>query len=274
MKVKALSPALGAEVTGVNLSVPLDDAIIDDLRAIWLKHQMIVIRGQDLTPAQQLAFAKALGEPDIYPFLTGLDGFPMITEVLKKEDERVNFGGVWHSDTTYQKCPPMATLLYAKELPPLGGDTLFANQYAAFEHLSAPLRGVLEKLRGVNAAGKKRVASTRSERLKDSASGVDPDDLSGTHPVVRTHPETGRKALFVNAAHTIAFEGWTAEESQGLLEYLFAHQISPEFQCRLAWQVGDVAFWDNRCVQHYPLNDYHGYRRLLHRITLRGDIPR
>ena len=274
MKVKALSPALGAEVTGIDLSVPLDDAIIDDLRAIWLKHQMIVIRGQDLTPAQQLAFAKALGEPDIYPFLTGLDGFPMITEVLKKEDEKVNFGGVWHSDTTYQKCPPMATLLYAKELPPLGGDTLFANQYAAFEHLSAPLRGVLEKLRGVNAAGKKRVASTRSERLKDSASGVDPDDLSGTHPVVRTHPETGRKALFVNAAHTIAFEGWTAEESQGLLEYLFTHQISPEFQCRLAWQVGDVAFWDNRCVQHYPLNDYHGYRRLLHRITLKGDTPR
>ena len=274
MKVKALSPALGAEVTGIDLSVSLDDAIIDDLRAIWLQHQMIVIRGQDLKPAQQLAFAKALGEPDIYPFLKGLDGFPMITEVLKKEDERVNFGGVWHSDTTYQKCPPMATLLYAKELPPLGGDTLFANQYAAFEHLSEPLRVVLEKLRGVNAAGKKRVASTRSERLKDSASGVDPDDLSGTHPVVRTHPETGRKALFVNAAHTIAFEGWTAEESQGLLEYLFAHQISPEFQCRLAWQVGDVAFWDNRCVQHYPLNDYHGYRRLLHRITLRGDTPR
>ena len=225
MKVKALSPALGAEVTGIDLSVPLDDAIIDDLRAIWLKHQMIVIRGQDLTPAQQLAFAKALGEPDIYPFLTGLDGFPMITEVLKKEDERVNFGGVWHSDTTYQKCPPMATLLYAKELPPLGGDTLFANQYAAFEYLSAPLRGVLEKLRGINAAGKKRVASTRSERLKDSASGVDPDDLSGTHPVVRTHPETGRKALFVNAAHTTTFEGWSAEESQGLLEYLFTHQF-------------------------------------------------
>ena len=158
MKVRALSSALGAEVTGIDLSVPLDDAIIDDLRAIWLEHQMIVIRGQDLTPAQQLAFAKALGEPDIYPFLTGLDGFPMITEVLKKEDERVNFGGVWHSDTTYQKCPPMATLLYAKELPPLGGDTLFANQYEAFANLSAPLRHVLEQLRAVNAAGKKRVA--------------------------------------------------------------------------------------------------------------------
>ena len=274
MKVKALSPALGAEVIGVDLSVPLDDVMIDDLRAIWLEYQMIVIRGQDLTPAKQLAFAKALGEPDIYPFLTGLDGFPMITEVLKKEDEKVNFGGVWHSDTTYQKCPPMATLLYAKELPPLGGDTLFANQYEAFAHLSAPLRHVLEQLRAVNAAGKKRVASTRSERLKESASGVNPDDLAGIHPVVRTHPETGRKALFVNAAHTINFEGWSAEESQGLLEYLFTHQISPEFQCRLNWHIGDVAFWDNRCVQHYPLNDYHGHRRLLHRITLKGDDPR
>ena len=274
MKVKALSPAMGAEITGIDLSMPLDDSRIVELRAIWLEYQMIVIRGQNLTPVEQLAFAKALGEPDIYPFLTGLDGFPMITEVLKKEDEKVNFGGVWHSDTTYQKCPPMATLLYAKELPPLGGDTLFANQYEAFAHLSAPLRHVLEQLRAVNAAGKKRVASTRSERLKDSGSGVNPDDLAGIHPVVRTHPETGRKALFVNAAHTINFEGWSAEESQGLLEYLFAHQISPEFQCRLSWQVGDVAFWDNRCVQHYPLNDYHGHRRLLHRITLKGDTPR
>lgn len=274
MKVRALSPAMGAEVIGVDLGEPIDDSMIDDLRSIWLERQMIVIRGQDLTPAQQLAFATAIGEPDIYPFLTGLNGFPMITEVLKKEDETVNFGGVWHSDTTYQTCPPMATLLYAKELPPLGGDTLFASQYDAFTHLSASLRKVLGGLRAINAAGKKRVTSTRSERVKDAATGVRPEDLMGTHPVVRTHPETGRKALFVNAAHTVAFEGWSDEESRGLLDYLFAHQISPEFQCRLRWQPGDVAFWDNRCVQHYPLNDYHGHRRLLHRITLKGDIPR
>ena len=274
MKVRPLAPAMGAEVIGIDLSAPLEDTIIAELRNVWLEHQMIVIRGQDLTPAQQLAFAKAIGEPDIYPFLTGLDGFPMITEVLKKENETVNFGGVWHSDTTYQKCPPMATLLYAKDLPPLGGDTLFANQYEAFAQLSAPLRKVLEGLRAINAAGKKRVAATRSERLKDADSGVNPDNLSGIHPVVRTHPETGRKALFVNVAHTVAFEGWSDEESRGLLEYLFEHQISPEFQCRLEWRLGDVAFWDNRCVQHYPLNDYQGYRRLLHRITLKGDIPK
>ena len=274
MKVRVLSPAMGAEVTGIDLSVPLDDAMVNDLRGLWLEHQMIVIRDQDLTPAKQLKFAKALGEPDTYPFLKGLDGFPMITEVLKKEEETVNFGGVWHSDTTYQTCPPMATLLYAKELPPLGGDTLFACQYLAFANLSAPLRDVLEQLRAVNASGKKRVSSTRSERLKDSASGVNPNDLAGIHPVVRTHPETGKKALFINAAHTTNFEGWSAEESRGLLEYLFMHQILPEFQCRLSWKVGDVALWDNRCVQHYPLNDYHGHRRLLHRITLKGDAPR
>ena len=273
MKVTALAPAMGAEVHGIDLSASLDHGLIADLRSIWLEHQMIVIRGQDLTPAAQLAFAKAIGEPDIYPFLTGIDGFPMITEVLKKENEKINFGGIWHSDTTYQKSPPMATLLYAKQLPSLGGDTLFANQYKAYEQLSEALRVLLDGLWAINSASKKRVASTRSDRVKDSGSGVNPDDLAGIHPVVRTHPETNRKALFVNAAHTIAFDGWTEEESRGLLDYLFAHQILPEFQCRLQWQVGDVAFWDNRCVQHYPLNDYHGHRRLLHRITLKGDVP-
>ena len=274
MKVTALAPAMGAAIEGIDLATNLDPEMIREIRAVWLEYQMVVIRGQEITPAQQLAFAEAIGEPDIYPFLKGLDGYPMITEVLKKEDEKVNFGGVWHSDTTYQPCPPMATLLYAKQLPPLGGDTLFASQYDAYERLSDGLKRTLDGLRAINASGKKRVSSTRSERLKDSASGADPNALYGIHPVVRTHPETGRKALFINAAHTVAFEAWSEEESRGLLEYLFAHQIAPEFQCRLQWQPGDVAFWDNRCVQHYPLNDYHGYRRLLHRITLKGDAPR
>ncbi|NBW05826.1 MAG: taurine dioxygenase, partial [Alphaproteobacteria bacterium] len=153
MKVTALAPALGAEIEGVNLTGNLDAGLIADIRAVWLEHQVVVIRGQDLTPAQQLAFATAIGEPDIYPFLTGLDGYPMITEVLKKEDEKVNFGGVWHS------CPPMATLLYAKTLPPLGGDTLFASQYHAYDALSDALKAVLDGLHAVNASGKKRVAS-------------------------------------------------------------------------------------------------------------------
>ena len=164
MKVTALAPAMGAEVTNVDLSAAHDDGLIAELRAVWLEYQIIVIRGQNITPAQQLAFASAIGEPDIYPFLTGLDGFPTITEVLKKENEKINFGGIWHSDTTYQKCPPMATLLYAKELPPLGGDTLFASQYDAYNQLSGSLRAGFDGIWVDYASGIKRGASGRSER--------------------------------------------------------------------------------------------------------------
>jgi len=280
MKLQALAPSMGAELTGVDLAAHfnsatnrIDEAFMAEIRSIWLAHQMIVIRAQSISPAQQLAFAESLGAPDIYPFLKGLVGFPMITEVLKKETETVNFGGVWHSDTTYQPCPPMATVLYAKQLPPLGGDTLFANQYSAFDHLSDGLKDMLSGLRGVNLASNTKVSATRSERVKEAGSGVKADQMIGIHPVVRTHPETGRKSLFVNPAHTVAFDGWTEAESEGLLQFLFAHQIAPEFQCRLSWQVGDIAIWDNRCTLHYPLNDYHGHRRLLHRITLKGDSP-
>ncbi len=271
---------MGAEITNIDLADcfdhstnRMDNAVVKEIRSAWLEHHLVVVREQAISPAQQLSFAEALGEPDIYPFLQGLKGFPMITEVLKKETETVNFGGVWHSDTTYKPCPPMATLLYAKELPPLGGDTLFANQYAAYEQLSAGLKHSLEALHGVNVAVKEQVSVTRSERVKEAGNGLQAEKMRGIHPVVRTHPESARRSLFVNPAHTIAFDGWTELESEGLLNFLFTHQISPEFQCRLSWRTGDIAIWDNRCTLHYPLNDYHGYRRLLHRITLKGDSP-
>ena len=280
MRVTPLAPSMGAEITGIDLTKHfnrsanrIDSAVMADIKAVWLERQLIVIRQQSITPEQQLRFAESLGEPDIYPFLQGLDGFPMITEVLKKETETVNFGGVWHSDTTYQLCPPMATVLYAKELPPIGGDTLFSNQYAAYEQLSDGLKRTIGTLRGVNSAGKKRVSATRKERVKESGSGIKAEKMIGIHPVVRTHPDTGRQSLFINPAHTVSFDEWTEPESAGLLAFLFAHQIAPEFQCRLSWQAGDIAIWDNRCTLHYPLNDYHGYRRLLHRITLKGDQP-
>ena len=280
MRVTPLAPSMGAEITGIDLKKHfnrsanrIDSAVMADIKAVWLEHQLIVIRQQSITPEQQLRFAESLGEPDIYPFLQGLDGFPMITEVLKKETETVNFGGVWHSDTTYQLCPPMATVLYAKELPPIGGDTLFSNQYAAYEQLSDGLKRTIGPLRGVNSAAKKRVSATRKERVKESGSGIKAEQMIGIHPVVRTHPDTGRQSLFINPAHTVSFDEWTEPESAGLLAFLFAHQIAPEFQCRLSWQAGDIAIWDNRCTLHYPLNDYHGYRRLLHRITLKGDQP-
>ena len=280
MKVTALAPSMGAEITNIDLAAccdratgSIDSAVVAEIRSVWLAHQLVVIRAQSISPAEQLQFAKALGEPDIYPFLKGLDGFPMITEVLKKETETVNFGGVWHSDTTYQPCPPMATVLYAKEVPPLGGDTLFANQYMAYEHLSDGLRQALSGLKLVSRSDNKDAAETRAARIKETGVKLNSDSLSGCHPVIRTHPETGRKSLYVSPGHSGYFKGWNEAESAALLNYLHSHQIAEEFRCRHVWQVGDLALWDNRCVLHYPVNDYHGHRRLLHRITLKGDIP-
>ena len=274
MKVIPLAPAMGAEITGLDLTKgDFKSGLIDGIRAVWLEHHLLVMRDQNLSPQRQLELACAIGEPDIYPFLEGLDGFPEITSVLKREDETVNFGGVWHTDTIYQEKPPMATMLQAVELPPIGGDTLFANQHLAWDRLSEGLKQTLSGLRVICTAGKAKVAASRTARIAEKGKVVNADAMQASHPVVRTHPETGRKSLYASPGHVIRFEGWTEEESVGLLAYLFQHQTLPEFQCRLSWRVGDIAIWDNRCTLHYPLNDYHGHRRLLHRITLKGDRP-
>jgi len=272
LDVRPVAGALGAEIHGVDLSRPLDAGTAAAIRAALLEHLVVFFRGQTLTPAQQLAFARAFGEPVEYPQLKGLADYPMITPVVKLEHERVNFGGIWHSDTTYLERPPMGSMLYAIEVPPRGGDTLFANQYLAYESLSEGLRRVLDGLVGVNTSTKAAASRTREDRMR--AAGEELKVLVGEHPVVRTHPETGRKALFVNIGHTERFRGWTDEESRPLLEYLFAHQVKPEFTCRFRWEPGSLAFWDNRCTQHNPVNDYHGFRRVLHRVTLAGDVPR
>jgi len=272
LDVRPVAGALGAEIHGVDLSRPLAPATVAALRAALLDHLVIFFRGQKLTPAQQLAFARAFGEPVEYPQLKGLPEFPMITPVVKLEHERVNFGGIWHSDTTYLERPPMGSMLYAIEVPPQGGDTLFANQVLAYETLSEGLRRALDGLVGVNTSTKAAASKTREDRLR--AAGEALKVLVGEHPVARTHPETGRKALFVNVGHTERFRGWSEEESRPLLEYLFAHQVKPEFTCRFRWEPGSLAFWDNRCTQHNPVNDYHGFRRVLHRVTLAGDVPR
>ena len=274
MKVRELAPAMGAEITGLDLAKgDFKSGLIDEIRAVWLEHHLLVVRDQNLSPQRQLELARAIGEPDIYPFLEGLDGFPEITSVLKREDETVNFGGVWHTDTIYQDKPPMATMLQAVELPPIGGDTLFANQHLAWDRLSDGLKQTLSGLRVICTAGKAKVAASRTARIAERGKAVDADAMQASHPVVRTHPETGRKSLYASPGHAIRFDGWTEEESAGLLAHLFRHQILPEFQCRLGWGIGDIAIWDNRCTLHYPLNDYHGHRRLLHRITLKGDRP-
>jgi taurine dioxygenase len=264
---------MGAAIEGINLSGGISTEQARELRAIWLENQVIVIRGQTLTPAIQIEIARAFGVPDHYPFLKGLEGYPEITPVLKREDEARNFGGIWHTDTIYQPTPPMATMLYALELPSVGGDTLFANQYLAYEQLSDGLKQTLKSLKLVSRSDNKDAAETRAARIKESGVKLNSDSLSGCHPVIRTHPETGRKSLYVSPGHSGYFDGWSEAESTNLLSYLHNHQIAEEFRCRHVWQVGDLALWDNRCVLHYPVNDYHGHRRLLHRITLKGDIP-
>jgi taurine dioxygenase len=273
LKVRRIAGALGAEVSGIDLAKPLSEPQTAEIRRAWLEHQVLFFRDQPLSPAQFMAFAERFGEPVEYPLVNGIEGFPKIIEVKKLEHERVNFGGIWHSDTTYLEQPPMASMLLARELPPFGGDTLFASMYLAYEALSPGMQRMLEGLKAVNSSTKANASRTREDRIKTSGregSG----EFVAEHPIVRTHPETGRKALFVNPGHTVRIAGMTEEESAPILEYLYQHQIRPEFTCRFVWQPGSIAFWDNRCAQHNPVNDYHGYRRLLHRITLAGDTPR
>ena len=271
--VTPIAGALGAEISDVDLSDDLDVSVVAEIRRAWLDHLVVFFRDQHLDDDHFLRFARRIGEPVEYPFVRGFDDHPEIIPILKLPHETVNFGGIWHSDTTYLDQPPMGTLLLAREIPPAGGDTMYANQYAAFEALSPALQTLLAPLRGVNSSALADVSKTREDRVKDSGDSKAGRVYEASHPVVRTHPETGRKALFVNVAHTARFEGMTEEESRPLLDFLFHHQVKAEFTCRFRWAVGSLAMWDNRCAQHNPVNDYHGFKRLLHRITLRGDTP-
>jgi taurine dioxygenase len=273
LEVAPLTGTVGAEVLGVDLT-SLDQPTVAAIRAAWLAHGVVFFRDQELDSDAFLAFARRVGEPTEYPFVPGIEGYPEVIAVTKLPHERVNFGGIWHSDTTYLDEPPMATMLVAREIPPAGGDTLYADQYAAYEALSPAMRELLDPLRAVNSSALADVSATREDRIREADPAEEPRVYEAVHPVVRTHPETGRRALFVNVAHTARFDGMTEEESRPLLQFLFAHQIRPEFTCRFRWRVGSVALWDNRCVQHNPVNDYHGHRRVMHRITLKGDRPR
>lgn len=267
-----LAGALGAEIRGVDLSQPISDGTVAQLRSLWLEHLVLFFRDQTIDAAQYQAFARRFGTPMEYPFLKGLPGFPYITQVIKREHERVNFGGVWHSDTTYLQNPPMATFLLARQVPRVGGDTMFANMYLAYETLSEGMKRLLDGLVAINTSSKAEISNTREDRIRD-AGRDDTPQMVAEHPVVRTHPESGRKALYVNSAHTLRFKDMSEEESAPLLNYLYHHQVRPEMTCRFRWTPGALAMWDNRCVQHYPVNDYHGHLRVMHRITLNGDRP-
>jgi taurine dioxygenase len=274
MTVRRIAGALGAEVRGINLSPGMPAESIARLRGIWLEHGVVFFRDQGhLTAPDLAALARRFGDVIEYPFVKGLPEAPEVIPVVKLEHERANFGGLWHTDTAYLDCPPMATMLIAREVPPYGGDTLFASGHAAYEALSDGMRRLLEPLRAVNSSAKADVTKTREDRLKDSARDDARKVYEAEHPVVRTHPETGRRALYVNTGHTTRFAGMTEEESAGLLGFLYQHQVRPEFTCRFSWAPGSIAFWDNRCVLHNPVNDYHGHRRIMHRVTLAGDRP-
>jgi len=273
LDIRPTAGALGADIGGVDLSQSLSDDIIAEIRQALLDHLVIFFRDQDITPDQHMDFAKRFGDIVEYPLVKGLEGYPQIMTVVKLEHEKHNFGGLWHTDTTYLEKPPLGSILVARELPPYGGDTEFANMYMAYDTLSEGMKKLLDPLQGVSVSNLPRVKQTRQARVDDSSKVKTDTVLTAIQPVIRTHPETGKKLLFVNGAHTIRFEGMSDEESAPLLKYLFEHQTRAEFTCRFRWAPGSIAFWDNRSTQHNPINDYQGFKRVMHRITLAGDKP-
>ena len=275
MKLSPLAGALGAEITGVDLRNLADWGAVQNA---FLAHSVLVFRDQELEPADLMRAGAHFGEPCHYPFVTGMDGFPYIFEVVKEPEETRNFGGAWHSDTTYLKQPPLATLLYAVETPSHGGDTLFANAAAAYDALSAGMKKALHGLVGVNSAELKRSGGRSVQHSKIKGMKVHDTEKANQyiaeHPVVRTHPETGRKALYASLSHTTHFKGMTEEESAPLLQFLSQFQTRPEFTCRVRWAPGTLTVWDNRCTLHNAVNDYHGQRRRMRRLTVGAQTPR
>jgi len=276
MQISPLAGALGAEILGVDLK-GLDQQGWSELHAAFLKHSVLVIRDQKLEPADLMQVGARFGEPCHYPFVTGMDGFPFIFEVVKEPDETHNFGGAWHSDTTYLAQPPLATLLYAVETPAHGGDTLFANTALAYDALSEGLRRLVDGLVGVNSAELKYAGGRTARHTQIRAMKIHDTESSSAylaeHPVARTHPESGRKALYLSRSHTTHFKGMSEDESAPLIGYLSEHQTKPEFTCRVRWAPGTLTVWDNRCTQHNAVNDYHGQRRRMRRLTVGAQKP-
>ncbi|MFZ5668341.1 MAG: TauD/TfdA dioxygenase family protein [Pseudomonadota bacterium] len=270
MKITRVAGALGAEIADVDLAADLSDSEIGAIRAALVEHQVIFFRGQSLTPARQVAFGRRFGPLNIHPYVSGMAGHPEVMEIVKEPADRLNFGGGWHSDMSFLETPAIGSILYAVELPAWGGDTLFASQAAAFEALSPGMRMTLEGLNAIHSAEREYAPTGPSAQKRESMRISDAEGLAGryVHPVVKVHPESGRKALYVNPAFTMQFEGWTRRESRPLLQYLFDHSRQEAFTCRFRWEPGSVAFWDNRQVWHYALNDYPGQRRHMRRVTV------
>ena len=276
--IQPLAPACGAEVFGIDLANPGTDELAQ-VHSALAQHAVLFFRDQRLTPLQQLEVTRLFGPVLRVPYIRHMEEHPDIIAVLKEADERQisTFGGTWHSDFSFLEQPPSYTLLYALELPALGGDTLWASQYAAYEALSPAMQKLLDPLHAVQTAWphgtKGPAASTAVSRSIGMVRNEPSADQEVLHPVVRVHPVTGRRALFVNPVYSQRFDGMTEEESRPLLQFLFQHASRAEFTCRLRWAPGTLAIWDNRCLLHLAINDYDGSRRLLHRTTVAGERP-
>lgn len=274
--IKPVSGALGAEIYGVDLTKPISSAVFEDLHQALMDYKVIFFRDQDLTPEQHIAFSRRFGEPMEDMFVKESATYPELMELLKEADDTgYNFGGSWHSDATYRTSPPLGVSLYARELPPFGGDTIWCNMEMVLENLSAGMQSMLEPLYAEHLAQgyREKLAVIKGDYSKSFENLGDVVRVEVNHPVVRVHPVTGGKSLFINDAYTYRFANMTAEESQPLIEYLCNFAIRPYFTYRFRWQPGSLAIWDNRNTMHYAVSDYHGHRRLMHRYTIQGDKP-
>ncbi|MBT3553262.1 MAG: taurine dioxygenase [Rhodospirillaceae bacterium] len=274
IQVTPYASALGAVIGGVDLASVDDDTYLEVRRAL-MEHQVIFFEDQHMTPEQHLAFGRRFGSLNIHDFVGGMEEHPEIVEVRKEPEDERNFGGAWHVDVIYLEEPPLGSILYAKEIPGIGGDTLFANQVAAYDALSKGMKDMLDGMTAIATPaliyGTQSTDWSKTSSMNSSPTATAEGEVE--HPVVRVHPETGRKSLFLSGKFTPRFKDMTMEESAPLMDYLFAHQTKPQFCCRFKWAENAVAFWDNRCVMHYALNDYPGQRRLMHRVAVNGDRP-
>ena len=256
IEVRPVAGALGAEIVNIDLAHDLGDETIAAIRRAWLDHLVVFFRDQTLEPERFLQVARGFGEVIEYPFVKGIEGFPEITPVVKLENEKMNFGGLWHSDTAYLDRPPMATMLIAREVPPVGGDTLFANMYLAYETLSPGMRRLLDGLVAVNSSAKADVTRTREDRVRDAARQDAKQQYVAEHPVVRTHPETARKSLYFDPGKIVDFVGIDRAEGDELIAELTQRMIAPDAEYHHKWEKGDIVIWDNRCSYHRAAGDY------------------
>ena len=273
--IEPISGALGAEISGIDLTQDLTADAFKALKQAFLYYHVIFFRDQDrLTPKQQKAFGQLFGTLNIHPYVAGMEAHPEVMEIIKEPEDKLNFGGGWHSDMSFQEYPALGSILYAVEVPSYGGDTLFSSQIAAYDALSEGMKTLLDGLKAVHSASREysdRGASAQTRKSMQAVTAENAPEFE--HPVVRTHPESGRKGLYVNPAFTLRFSGMTRRESRPLLNFLFDHSRDERFTCRFRWRANSVAFWDNRCCWHYALNDYPGQRRHMRRVTVNGDRP-